>query len=178
MYCATGNAKGAGLEEAGRHRMTYLIRRKGSDFVQCHDTALTALRLVLAESVTTVFFLMLAVVLSIRAYPARAGHIAIPQYWELETTGTRTITTNPLTGMLLYRIEFKDRDGVAVAYRICKDQQERFPFAIADFIHDTLFLDTDRDGHIDEVIAPADLPTRNLADDVPSCSRSSETPSR
>ena len=49
----------------------------------------------------------------------------------METTESRTVTTNPLSGMLIYRVEYKG--SLAVAYRICFEQQETFPFAIADF---------------------------------------------
>src|SRR5437868_388803 len=69
---------------------------------------------------------------------ARADHIQVPPYRGMETTESRTVTTNPLSGMLLYRIEYKS--NLAVAYRICYDQEEPFPFAIADFAHDALYF--------------------------------------
>lgn len=69
--------------------------------------------------------------------------------------------------MLLYRIEYKD--SVAVAYRICFEQQELFPFAIADFTRDILYLDRNRDAHVDEMVAPANLKERSLTEDLPFC---------
>src|SRR2546422_2201885 len=98
---------------------------------------------------------------------ARAEHIQVPPYRGMETTESRTVTTNPLSGMLVYRVEYKG--SLAVAYRICFEQQETFPFAIADFAHDALYLDRDRDGHVDEVIAQAHLEKRSLTDDLPRC---------
>jgi hypothetical protein len=92
----------------------------------------------------------------------------------METTESRTVTTNPLSGMLVYRVEYKG--DLAVAYRICFEQQETFPFAIADFAHDALYLDLDRDGHVDEVIAPAHLANRSLTDDLPRCPPKPGTP--
>jgi hypothetical protein len=105
---------------------------------------------------------------------ARADHIQLPPYRGMETTSSRTVTTNPLSGMLIYRIEYKDK--LAVAYRICRDQEESFPFAIADFAHDALYLDRDRDGHVDEMIAPAHLKERSLTDDLPRCPPKPEAP--
>ena len=105
---------------------------------------------------------------------ARADHIQVPPYRGMETTESRTVTTNPLSGMLLYRIEYKS--NLAVAYRICYDQEEPFPFAIADFAHDALYLDRDRDGHVDEVIAQAHLEKRSLTDDLPRCPPKPEKP--
>jgi len=116
---------------------------------------------------------ILLVLLSQSAF-ARADHIQVPSYREMETTESRTITTNPLSGMLVYRVEYKG--SLAVAYRICFEQQETFPFAIADFAHDALYLDRDRDGHVDEVIAPAHLANRSLTDDLPRCRPKPETP--
>jgi hypothetical protein len=116
---------------------------------------------------------ILLVLLSQSAF-ARADHIQVPSYRGMETTESRTVTTNPLTGMLVYRIEYKG--SLAVAYRICYDQEEPFPFAIADFAHDALFLDRDRDGHVDEVIAPAHLANRSLTDDLPRCPPKPEKP--
>ena len=105
---------------------------------------------------------------------ARADHIQVPPYHGMETTESRTVTTNPLSGMLLYRIEYKS--NLAVAYRICYDQEEHFPFAIADFAHDALYIDRDRDGHVDEVIAQAHLEKRSLTDDLPRCPPKPEKP--
>jgi len=105
---------------------------------------------------------------------ARADHIQVPSYRGMETTESRTVTTNPLSGMLVYRIEYKG--DLAVAYRICYDQEEPFPFAIADFAHDALYFDRDRDGHVDEVIAPARLANRSLTDDLPRCPPKPEKP--
>ena len=105
---------------------------------------------------------------------ARADHIQVPPYRGMETTESRTVTTNPLSGMLVYRVEYKS--NLAVAYRICYEQEEPFPFAIADFAHDALYLDRDRDGHVDEVIAPAHLANRSLTDDLPRCPPKPETP--
>jgi len=105
---------------------------------------------------------------------ACAEHIQVPPYRGMETTESRTVTTNPLSGMVIYRIEYKDK--LAVAYRICFDQEEPFPFAIADFAHDALYLDRDRDGHVDEMIAPARLANRSLTDDLPRCPPKLETP--
>ncbi len=105
---------------------------------------------------------------------ARADHIQVPPYRGMETTESRTVTTNPLSGMLVYRVEYKG--SLAVAYRICYDQEEPFPFAIADFAHDALYLDRDRDGHVDEVIAQAHLEKRSLTDDLPRCPPKRETP--
>ena len=105
---------------------------------------------------------------------ARADHIQVPPYRGMETTESRTVTTNPLSGMLVYRIEYKS--NLAVAYRICYDQEEPFPFAIADFAHDALYLDRDRDGHVDEVIAQAHLEKRSLTDDLPRCPPKPEKP--
>jgi hypothetical protein len=76
--------------------------------------------------------------------------------------------------MLVYRVEYKG--SLAASYRICYDQEEPFPFAIADFAHDALYLDRDRDGHVDEVIAPAHLKERSLTDDLPPCPPKPETP--
>ena len=118
--------------------------------------------------------LFLAVVLSQTAFPARADHIQVPPYRGMETTESRTVTTNPLSGMLIYRVDYKG--SLAVAYRICYEQEEPFPFAIADFAHDALYLDLDRDGHVDEVIAPAHLANRNLTDDLPRCRPKPEKP--
>ena len=109
---------------------------------------------------------ILLVLLSQSAF-ARADHIQVPSYREMETTESRTITTNPLSGMLVYRVEYKG--SLAVAYRICYEQEEPFPFAIADFAHDALYIDRDRDGHVDEVIAQAHLEKRSLTDDLPRC---------
>src|SRR5881409_91892 len=103
---------------------------------------------------------VILLVLLLQSVFARADHIQVPPYRGMETTESRTVTTNPLTGMLLYRIEYKS--NLAVAYRICYDQEEPFPFAIADFAHDTLYLDPDRDGHVDKVIAQALLEKRSL----------------
>jgi len=105
---------------------------------------------------------------------ARADHIQVPPYCGMETTESRTVTTNPLSGMLIYRVEYKG--SLAVAYRICFEQQETFPFAIADFAHDALYLDRDRDGHVDEVIAQAHLEKRSLTDDLPRCPLKPEKP--
>lgn len=92
----------------------------------------------------------------------------------METTESRTVTTNPFSGMVVYRIEYKG--SVAVAYRICFEQQESFPFAIADFAKDILYLDRDRDGHVDEMIAPAHLKERSLTEDLPPCPQKPERP--
>ena len=116
---------------------------------------------------------ILLVLLSQSAF-ARAEHIQVPPYRGMETTESRTVTTNPLSGMLVYRVEYKSK--LAVAYRICYEQEEPFPFAIADFAHDALYLDLDRDGHVDEVIAPAHLANRSLTDDLPRCRPKPETP--
>ena len=116
---------------------------------------------------------ILLVLLSLGAF-ARADHIQVPPYRGIETTESRTVTTNPLSGMLVYRVEYKG--DLAVAYRICYEQEEPFPFAIADFAHDALYLDHDRDGHVDEVIAPAYLEKRNLAEDLPRCPSKPEKP--
>ena len=97
----------------------------------------------------------------------QADHIQVPSYRDMETTESRTVTTNPFSGMILYRVEYKG--SLAVAYRICFEQQELFPFAIADFAEDILYLDPDRDGHIDEMVAPANLQKRSLTEDLPSC---------
>jgi hypothetical protein len=105
---------------------------------------------------------------------ARAEHIQVPPYRGMETTESRTVTTNPLSGMLIYRVEYKDK--LAVAYRICYEKEEPFPFAIADFAHDALYLDPDRDGHVDEVIAQAHLEKRSLTDDLPRCPPKPEKP--
>jgi len=109
---------------------------------------------------------ILLVLLSLGAF-ARADHIQVPPYRGMETTESRTVTTNPLSGMLVYRVEYKG--SLAVAYRICHEQEEPFPFAIADFAHDALYIDRDRDGHVDEVIAQAHLEKRSLTDDLPRC---------
>ena len=105
---------------------------------------------------------------------ARADHIQVPPYRGMETTESRTVTTNPLSGMLVYRVEYKG--SLAVAYRFCYEQEEPFPFAIADFAHDALYLDHDRDGLVDEVIAPAHFEKRNLAEDLPRCPSKPQTP--
>jgi len=105
---------------------------------------------------------------------ARADHIQVPPYRGMETTESRTVTTNPLSGMLVYRVDYKG--SLAVAYRICYEQEEPFPFAIADFAHDALYLDLDRDGHVDEVIAQAHLEKRNLVEDLPRCPPKPGTP--
>lgn len=118
--------------------------------------------------------LFLTVVLSQTAFPARADHIQVPSYRGMETTESRTVTTNPFSGMVVYRIEYKD--NLAVAYRICFDQEEPFPFAIADFARDILYLDRNRDGHVDEMIVPAHLKERSLTDDLPPCPPKPETP--
>ena len=117
---------------------------------------------------------ILLVLLSQSAF-ARAEHIQVPPYRGMETTESRTVTTNPLSGMLVYRVEYKG-NHLAVAYRICYEQEEPFPFAIADFAHDSLYLDLDRDGHVDEVIAPAHLANRSLTDDLPRCRPKPEKP--
>ena len=117
--------------------------------------------------------IILLVLLSQNA-SARADHIQVPPYRGMEMTESRTVTTNPLSGMLVYRVEYKS--NLAVAYRICYEQEEPFPFAIADFAHDALFLDRDRDGHVDEVIAPAHLANRSLTDDLPRCPPKPEKP--
>jgi hypothetical protein len=93
----------------------------------------------------------------------------------METTESRTVTTNPLSGMLVYRVEYKG-NHLAVAYRICYEKEEPFPFAIADFAHDALYIDRDRDGHVDEVIAQAHLEKRNLVEDLPRCPPKPGTP--
>jgi hypothetical protein len=98
---------------------------------------------------------------------AHADHIQVPDYQSLETTYSRLVTTNPFSGMRIYRVEY--RGTVAAAYRICFDEEERFPFAVADFATDILYLDRNRDGHMDEMVAPATLQKRNLTDDLPSC---------
>ena len=116
---------------------------------------------------------ILLVLLSQSAF-ARADHIQVPPYRGMETTESRTVTTNPLSGMLIYRVEYKS--NLAVAYRICYEQEEPFPFAIADFAHDALYLDLDRDGHVDEVIAQAHLEKRNLVEDLPRCPPKPGTP--
>jgi hypothetical protein len=105
---------------------------------------------------------------------ARADHIQVPPYRGMETTESRTVTTNPFSGMLVYRIEYKG--SLAVSYRICYDQEEPFPFAIADFARDILYLDRNRDGHVDEMVAPAHLANRSLTDDLPRCPPKPETP--
>jgi hypothetical protein len=110
----------------------------------------------------------------ITALAARAEHIQIPAYQELETKASRVVTTNPLSGMILYRIEYKDQ--LALAYRVCHEQKETSPFAIADFAHDILYLDYDRDGHVDEMIASAHLTSRNLVDDLPACPQQGTRP--
>jgi len=97
----------------------------------------------------------------------QADHIQVPSYRDMETTESRTVTTSPLSGMVLYRVEYKG--SVGVAYRICFDRQELFPFAIADFARDILYLDPNRDGHVDEMVAAANLQKRSLTDDLPSC---------
>ena len=97
----------------------------------------------------------------------QADHIQVPSYQDMEMTASRTVTTNPLSGMLIYRLEY--RGNLAVAYRICFEQEEPFPFAIADFARDVLYLDPNRDGHVDEMVAPANLQQRSLTEDLPSC---------
>jgi hypothetical protein len=97
----------------------------------------------------------------------QADHIQVPSYRNMETTASRTVTTSPLSGMLIYRLEYKG--NLAVAYRICFEQEEPFPFAIADFTRDILYLDPNRDGHVDEMVAPANLQKRSLTEDLPSC---------
>lgn len=110
----------------------------------------------------------------ITALAARAEHIQIPAYQELETKASRVITTNPLSGMILYRVEYKDQ--LAVAYRVCHEQKEAAPFAIADFAHDILYLDRNRDGHVDEMVAPAHLQERSLTQDLPACPQKLDRP--
>lgn len=105
---------------------------------------------------------------------ASADHIQVPSYQNMETIESRTVTTNPFSGMLLYRLE--DKGSLAVAYRICFGQEEGFPFAIADFAGDTLYLDRDRDGHVDEKVAPAHLQKRSLTEDLPACRQKPDTP--
>ena len=97
----------------------------------------------------------------------QADHLEAPSYRNMETTQSRTVTTSPLSGMLIYRVEYKG--NIAVAYRICIEQEEPFPFAIADFARDILYLDRNRDGHVDEMLAPANLQKRSLTEDLPSC---------
>ena len=117
---------------------------------------------------------VILLVLLLQSVFARADHIQVPPYRGMETTESRTVTTNPLSGMLVYRVEYKG--SLAVAYRFCYEQEEPFPFAIADFAHDALYLDHDRDGHVDEVIAPAHLANRILTDDLPRCPPKPEKP--
>jgi len=97
----------------------------------------------------------------------QADHIQVPSYQGMPTTESRTVTTSPLSGMLIYRLEYKG--NLAVAYRICFEQEEPFPFAIADFAQDILYLDRNRDGHLDEMVAPAHLQERSLTEDLPAC---------
>jgi hypothetical protein len=118
--------------------------------------------------------LILIGLLSQTAFLARADHIQVPSYRNMETTESRTVTTNPLSGMLIYRLEYKG--NLAVAYRICFEHEEPFPFAIADFAKDILYLDRDRDGHVDEMIAPAHLKERSLTEDRPPCPPKPERP--
>ena len=118
--------------------------------------------------------LIVAVLLSQAVFLARADHIQVPSYRDLETTESRTVATNPLSGMSVYRVEYKD--SLAVAYRICFEQQERFPFAIADLARDILYLDRNRDGHVDEMVASANLKERSLTQDLPPCPPKPETP--
>ena len=118
--------------------------------------------------------LILIGLLSQTAFLARADHIQVPPYRNMETTESRTVTTSPLSGMLIYRLEYKG--NLAVAYRICFEQEEPFPFAIADFAQDILYLDRNRDGHVDEVVAPAHLKARSLTDDLPPCPQKPEGP--
>ena len=103
-----------------------------------------------------------------------ADHIQVPPYQNMETIESRTVTTNPFSGMLVYRIEYKG--SLAVAYRICFEQEETFPFAIADFARDILYLDRDRDGHVDEMVAPAHLQARSLTEDLPACPKKPDKP--
>jgi hypothetical protein len=107
-------------------------------------------------------------------FPVRADHVQTPAYRDVETTESRTVATNPLSGMSVYRVDYKD--SLAVAYRICFEQQERFPFAIADLARDMLYLDRNRDGHVDEMVAPANLKERSLTQDLPPCPPKPETP--
>ena len=104
----------------------------------------------------------------------QAEHIQVPSYRNMETTESRTVTTSPLSGMLIYRLEYKG--NFAVAYRICFEQEELFPFAIADFAEDILYLDRNRVGHVDEMVAPANLKARSLTDDLPPCPQKPEGP--
>ena len=118
---------------------------------------------------------VILLVLLLQSVFARADHIQVPPYRGMETTESRTVTTNPLSGMLVYRVEYKG-NHLAVAYRICYEKEEPFPFAIADFAHDALYLDRDRDGHVDEMVLPAHLANRSLSDDLPRCPPKPEKP--
>ena len=115
--------------------------------------------------VQSIGFIFAGLLSSIAA--VQADHIQVPSYRDMETSASRTVTTNPLSGMLIYRLEYKG--NLAVAYRICFEQEEPFPFAIADFVRDILYLDRNRDGHVDEMVAPANLQKRSLTEDLPSC---------
>ena len=105
----------------------------------------------------------------------QADHIQVPPYRNMEMTESRTVTTSPLSGMFIYRLEYKGNLAI-VAYRICFEQEEPFPFAIADFAQDILYFDRNRDGHVDEMVAPANLKARSLTDDLPSCPQKPEGP--
>jgi hypothetical protein len=105
---------------------------------------------------------------------ASADHIQVPPYQNMETIESRTVTTNPFSGMLIYRLE--DKGSLAVAYRICFGQEETFPFAIADFTGDILYLDRDRDGHVDEKVVRAHLQKRSLTEDLPPCRQKPDKP--
>ncbi len=91
-----------------------------------------------AQAIGLIFFALIVPIALVQA-----EHIQVPSYRDMETTESRTVTTSPLSGMVLYRVEYNGT--LAVAYRICFEQQELFPFAIADFAHDILYLDPNRD---------------------------------
>src|SRR5437879_13434789 len=100
---------------------------------------------------------ILLVLLSLGAF-ARADHIQVPPYRGMETTESRTVTTNPLSDMLVYRVEYKG--DLAVAYRICYEQEAPFPFPIADFADDELYIDRDRASPVGAVVDQTRSSTR------------------
>jgi hypothetical protein len=119
-------------------------------------------------------FIVLVLLLMLHPLRVSADHLQVPNYQDMEVTQSRTVITNPFSGITLYRVEY--RGSLAIAYRMCHEEEEPFPFAIADFAHDTLYLDHNRDGHIDEAIKSANLTKRNLVDDLPSCLPESLSP--
>jgi hypothetical protein len=66
---------------------------------------------------------LFVLVLLLALHPLRvsADQLQVPNYRDMEVTQSRTVITNPFSGLTLYRVEY--RGSVAIAYQVCHEEE-------------------------------------------------------